>query len=343
MAVNRRFAWPVLALAASLALLGASPASAQTRDVVVRVVDVGPGLCVLATIPGGHDFLYDGGHWRGSGCRRAVSEMVTDGVLDLLVISHPDGDHLGEVPAILEDVEVRRIVHTGRDGTSGAWRDAMAAVERERVAGASVIDLGTSAIAPGTVFALGPASATFVAGWHDWDRTQSDGPLSPGERQNVISIVMRLDYRGRSILLTGDTIGRGIGDPPSDCDHAERWMVRHQPARLRADVLVAPHHGGDNGSSGCFVEAVRPGIVIFSAGHQHHHPTAAAAARYLALTPRPRIYRTDFGDDEGAREWEHGRRPGCTDRSGDDDLEIRIPYNRRARPRVRYLSARSSC
>ena len=34
------------------------------------------------------------------------------------------------------------------------------------------------------------------------------------------------------------------------------------------------------------------------------------------------MFRTDFGDDEGSSEWDHGRVPGSVDPIGDDDVDI---------------------
>jgi beta-lactamase superfamily II metal-dependent hydrolase len=329
--------------AAVLGLAVAAPAKAQTNDAIVRVVDTGPGLCVVAAIPGGFDLLYDAGHWNGQHCAAAVDQLVTDGQLDLIIISHSDGDHLGQLDTILSRTRATHIIHTGHPGTSNAWRDAMAAIETARLNGTRVTNLATRPLVPGDTLQLGPATVTLVAGWHNWEDSLSTGPLTPAERRNVISIVARLDYGGKSILLTGDTIGRRIGAGVDACDHAERWMVRNMTAALRADVLLAPHHGGDNGGSKCFIEAVQPKHVLFSAGHNHHHPTEAAAARYASLAPIPWRMRTDYGDDEGGNEWRHGRRRGCEDLPGDDDLEIRLPSEASRPLTVRYRSAVRAC
>jgi competence protein ComEC len=65
---------------------------------------------------------------------------------------------------------------------------------------------------------------------------------------------------------------------------------------LKADVLIAPHHAGNNGSSTCFMQAVDPQFVIFSAGHDHGHPSRGAAGRYLAHgILEPNLFRTDRG------------------------------------------------
>ncbi len=166
------------------------------------------------------------------------------------------------------------------------------------------------------------------------------------ERRNAISVVLRLDYRGRSVLFTGDTVGRRLTDPDEACKDAEQIMVANHMAgtvSLRADVLVAPHHGANNGASACFIDAVAPQFVIFASGHDHQHPTLRAATRFLAHgVPMNRFFRTDLGDDEsGAFEWKLGSIPGCSDPAGDDDVEIALRATGVAD--VDYLRTPSGC
>ncbi len=81
-------------------------------------------------------------------------------------------------------------------------------------------------------------------------------------------------------------------------------------------MLIAPHHGADNGSSKAFIDAVSPEWVIFTAGHAHKHPRAVAAQRYLNSGVKlDNMFRTDLGDDEGVKEWDHGRISGHKDKS----------------------------
>ena len=164
---------------------------------------------------------------------------------------------------------------------------------------------------------------TLVAGWSRWT---DPGPTA-SERANAISIVVRLEYKGRSILFTGDTVGKRLTDDDLACKDAEKIMVdRHNvgTVSLKADVLVASHHGGNNGSATCFIQAIAPQFVIFSSGHAHGHPTKSAADRFLANGGDvKRIFRTDFGDDEsGVFEWKEGSISGCSDPAGDDDVEV---------------------
>ena len=101
-------------------------------------------------------------------------------------------------------------------------------------------------------------------------------------------------------------------------------MLENSPAvPIDSDVLIAPHHGADNGSSTAFISAVSPRWVVFPAGRGHEHPDADTALRYLAFgVDTTHIYRTDLGDDEGGEEWGFGRVAGLQDATGDDGIEI---------------------
>jgi beta-lactamase superfamily II metal-dependent hydrolase len=335
--------WSRYAVAA--ACLVPLPIDAEAQDATARVVDVGPGLCVVISIPGGYDMLYDAGHWNSSTCRTAVSELVADERVELVVLSHSDGDHLGELPEVLGVKRAGVVLMTGsRREDTAAYRNAIRAIGDAVADNTTVLNLETWPIAPGTDFFLGPARVTFLAGWNQWDASLSDRTLSSSERRNAISIVMRLEYAGRSILLGGDTVGRAIDAPPETCGDAERFMVDRHGVALRSDVLIAGHHGADNASSTCFIEAVAPEFVVFSAGHDHEHPRQAAAQRFLAAgVPLANLFRTDRGDDEGADEWAEGRIAGCQDRRGDDDIEILLPVNPAQPVSLTYRSASSNC
>jgi len=330
---------------AALSLIVPRPAAAQ--DVEVRVVDVGAGLCTITTIPGDIYMVYDAGFWSGQRCLRAVEEEVDGEVIDLMIISHSDSDHLGDADDILAEFDVQRIIWTGhrRPGTANWDRMNEAIAAEARTAAASVRAMGSWPLVPGESLSLGPAVLTLLAGWDVWT---DPGPTA-AERRNAISVVVRLEYDGKSILYAGDTVGRRRDDPDTACKDAEALMVANHDAgvatgvaTLRSDVLLAPHHGGNNGSSACFIDRVNPTFVIFSAGHDNDHPTAAAANRYLARNvPLANMFRTDRGDDEGGFEWSQGRIPGCSDPTGDDDVLITLPLG--APARVRYAIPTPAC
>lgn len=110
---------------------------------------------------------------------------------------------------------------------------------------------------------------------------------------------------------------------------------------LESTILIAAHHGADNASSTCFIEAVKPKTVVFSAGSHDTfgHPSRNVVARFNELENAPDYFRTDFGDDEDHEShWEDSSTiPNCSDKSGDDDVLITLPDDGSS-PTVHYLS-----
>lgn len=308
-----------------------------------RVVDVGAGECCVVLIPGGHYVIFDGGNFKDGGATvmDALETLLPeDAEVDLLVISHSDADHLAAIDDILDAYTVKTVLHTGDVRTTDSWIAADAAIRNaEANFGTENLNLRDVAVDFGREFQFGDAKVTFVAGWH----TPPDefGDLSPSEKRNAISVVIRIEYGGKSILFTGDSVGRHIDDPVDVCLAAERFMVDNQSnVTIKSDVLVAAHHGADNGSSTAFIQAVQPDYVIFSAGHAHQHPRAVTAERFMhaGLSPS-RMLRTDRGDDEGFKEWDHLRIPNHSDPLGDDDVDILIHND--GRVQVEYREADS--
>lgn len=85
-----------------------------------------------------------------------------------------------------------------------------------------------------------------------------------------------------SVLLAGDIEA-----------HRETWLVSTDPDNLKADLLVAPHHGSSTSSTTAFIDQVSPKAVIFTVGkyNRWNFPKPEVVARYQAIDTE--IYRTD--------------------------------------------------
>jgi len=299
---------------------------AAAASLHMRVIDTGAGLCTVTRLPGGGYFIYDAGLRSAKTADAMLAQAPAGSVVEFLVISHTDADHLGNVPSICEHYSVRKILYSEVDRDTAKYAEFLEAIQSEAESeGAELISLASAPPTPGTQFALGGANLTYVFGANtppdEWGLT-----VGSPEWNNAGSIVMRLECHGRSILLTGDTVGREVDEPDEDCRAAELVMVAQANAvRLDSDVIIAPHHGADNASSAAFIQAVSPDFVVFSAGSVHSHPRRATAERYIAAGVLPEnMLRTDIGDDEGDKEWDFGRVDGNNDPSGDDHVDIEI-------------------
>ena len=316
----------------------------------VWIADVGAGLCTVTGAPGsdgGYSYMvYDAGNqiWdeqtgkflspERSDCADFI-DSVAGSELELMIISHSDADHLINANKVLKDRHVGLIVRTGaeRGATWRRWDDAVdKAVKEDR---AREHNLTRRKKLP-PAQELGNGRVTFVAGWDkplpEW------GSWGREKKNNMISIVARFEYGGSSVLFTGDTVGAPGGE---ECGYAEGYIVENKDKiPIKSDVLIAPHHGSYDSSSGCFIDAVCPTSVIFPSGTTNNrgyfHPRRSAVQRYLDRgVKRWNVFRTDLCDgDEGGKEWPHDRSQCQSGDSAKDHVLVVLPPE--GDPKVSY-------
>lgn len=325
----------------------APPTSSTVVD--IRILDVGAGLCVLIKLPGDKYVIYDAGSdakLNGNRTIEQIKEYIPAGTrIELMVLSHTDADHINGAGQVIRDYDVKKVLWTGYEAsmaggsTTAAYTRLITQLESHQ--GTENVNLHErdSIITPGNQFQIGATRFTFLCGFGsphpDWTG------LDKAEKLNGVSIVMKLEFGGKSVLFTGDAVGRHRDSQEDVLLATEHFLVNNAAQYLPSTVLIAPHHGAKNGSSTAFVDLVKPRSVIFAAGHQHRHPTSRTANLYLQYTVADSIYRTDRGDDEGGEEWSRGRRAGCSDKYNDDTIQIQLRSN--GTYRVYYMTPDGPC
>lgn len=92
----------------------------------------------------------------------------------------------------------------------------------------------------------------------EWDGVKFAmlGPLQNLPNENNNSCVLKVEGQGGTMLLTGDIE-----------QEAEQSLVDFYGLGLRADILIAPHHGSKTSSSPPFLSAVAPRWVLIPVGY----------------------------------------------------------------------------
>ncbi len=240
------------------------------RDLKVTAIDVGQGGSTLMELPGGGVMLYDGGGFSDNRLfdmgRRVVAPLLWSrkiATVDILVLSHPNADHLNGLIYIAEHFNVRELWTNGDANTTKGYGMLMAACrEKEIVVRKVDADTDDTVIGPVSLAILHP-SAGFLS------RLKERGQ----EYRNNGSLVLKATLGETAFLLTGDIEGR-----------AERQLVQRAGRDLASTVLFAPHHGSRTSSSADLVAAVGPEIVVISAGvaNRFGFPHAEVTDRYRA-------------------------------------------------------------
>lgn len=250
-------------------------------------LDVGQGTAVVVRTAR-HTLLYDTGPaYSGesdAGERVVVPVLRAWGErrLDRVVVSHRDIDHAGGASSVLAAYPSAEVWSSLEDE-----HPLLDAVRHHRRC-----EDGSAWEWDGVRFEVlhpGPA--------------QRAPPLKP----NQVSCVVRIRGARHSALLAGD-IER----------HEEARLVALHGARLRADWLLAPHHGSKTSSTADFLAAVQPRVAVFQAGYRNRfgHPAAEVLARYrergveVVTSPVCGAYRWSSGQGQCERErrpryWHH--------------------------------------
>lgn len=226
-------------------------------------LDVGQGSAVVVRTAR-HSLLFDAGPRYGgaavtlghdAGAHLINPALQSLGVaLDMVILSHDDIDHTGGALSVL------------------------AAHPRAKLIGSGVQALAQKAQRP-------LQSCLHGQSWQ-WDGVLLDflhptagdlasvaalGSRQASRRDNGISCVLRIRAAdGSTALLTGDI------------ERREEGRILQRGADVRAQLLVAPHHGSAGASSQEWVRAVRAQVVVFQSGlgNSFGHPAETVTRRY---------------------------------------------------------------
>ena len=240
----------------------------------VVFLDVGQGDAIFIQTPSGRQVLIDGGPSDSVLLSQLGRQMpFWDRTLDVVLLTHPDSDHITGLVGMLERYQVETVIFREVEMASEVYDYWLQLVEME---GADVYQ-GES----GLRMALDEGLGMTVL---------HPGAELPGGMElnaNNSSVVTRLVYGQVSVLLTGDIEAE-----------VEHQLVAEGTA-LSSTVLKAAHHGSCSSTTQAFLDAVAPEVVVISVGADNDfgHPCAEVLERLEdALSERDRglpVYRTD--------------------------------------------------
>lgn len=217
---------------------------------VVSYLDVGQGDASLLQAEGCTMLIDTGRHDRQDLLPLLQQAGVT--ALDVLVLTHPHADHIGQAARVLRTLPVAEVWMSG-------WEHTTATFER-------------------TLDALLDSEAGY------WEPRTGDthrcGPLfiqilNPSEPLTDIhdNLALRVTFGQVAFLWTGDAETR----------HEEAMLATGLP--VVAQVLQLGHHGSRTSSGERFLQAVDPSVAVYSAGrdNDYGHPHREVMERLEAL------------------------------------------------------------
>jgi competence protein ComEC len=221
----------------------------ETGDITMTLLDVGQGLSVVVQTTD-HLLVYDTGAKFS-----AESDM---GQRVLLPFLRSQG--IAKIDSLI-------ISHGDNDHIGGA-ASLMHGMDTEKVLSS----------VPQLLSAYAPTECVAGQSWL-WDEVKFTilAPQQAFHSKNNNSCVLKIQSVHGTVLLTGDIEAA-----------AESWLVETYGEALKADVLVAPHHGSKTSSTAAFLQAVHPDYVLIPAGYRNQfgHPHQDVLTRYRRVNAK---------------------------------------------------------
>lgn len=240
----------------------------QPRFLEVIFFDVGQGDAIWIISPQRHQILIDGGP--GSVILEKIKKEMPfyDRTIDLVILTHPESDHILGLIEVLRSYKIKNILWTGVEKETelfGKWQEA---IGEEGAAEIIIAQAGQKIrITAGVFEILNP--------------TENLQGQKPKDTNNT-SIVLQLIFGENEILLTGDI-------------YQEKEIELVEKFDLASDILKISHHGSKTSSSEEFLKEVSPDIAVISCGkdNRYGHPHPEVLERLENI----KILRTDLDGD----------------------------------------------
>jgi len=236
-----------------------------THQAWLTVLDVGQGQSIIIETQN-HVVVYDAGAKWGESTDAAKVAVLpylkahSWEDIDLLMISHSDLDHAGGTQSILAAFPVVEKVTGQADKLNKQLNQQL---DEERV---RQLENQKSENHPQKAILRSDFKACQSGQKWLFDGVEFS-ILSPenieGLSDNDASCVLKVSIANNSVLITGDLSSRG-----------ERQLVKRfkiSPETLKANLLVAGHHGSKHSSSLDFLNIVNPSQVVFSSGYMNRY------------------------------------------------------------------------
>ncbi len=211
---------------------------ADDYDFSVHFIDVGKADSILIEY-GDLSFLVDTGTVNSFDTIYEYLQKRNIETLTAMFITHSDIDHIGSAYKLTNVVDVEKIYMGNDTSNSVEALNLNSKINENNIENIFIDDMLSLDFHELSVVIHSPTCTDF--------------------HSNDLSLMMKLEYKDLSILLTGD----------AEFD-AENYYMEHK-IDLSADVLKVGHHGSDSSSSIDFLNYVNPTLAIICVGENKYN------------------------------------------------------------------------
>jgi competence protein ComEC len=220
----------------------------------VDFFDVGQGDAIFIETPSRQQILIDGGP-DSKILEKLGKEMpFYDRTIDLVILTHPERDHLMGLLEVLKKYKVENILWTGIVRDTAEFKEWLKLIKKEKA------NIFITRAGQRIIFSMSPDLVDrYIEIFYPFENLE--GQLF--KDSNNTSIVAKLNFGENSFLFTGDayqSVEEELIIRENSCSNSCKF------ATLDSDILKIAHHGSKTSSSEEFLKAVLPELAIISVG-----------------------------------------------------------------------------
>ena len=246
------------------------------QNLLVTFLDVGQGDAIFIEIPNGNQILIDGGPDDSVLAKLGSRMPFWDRSIDLVILTHPEKDHVAGLVEILRRYDVDRVLWTGVAHSIAEFYEWERLLKEKNISAIYAYAGQHARLGQGAFLDVLSPSGDFVG--------------KSVKELNETSVVVKFEHGENSFLFTGD-IGRSTEYRMLSESLNTRYFI------LDTDVLKVAHHGSKYSSMEPFLAAVSPNIAIAQVGRKNRygHPARETLDRLAAVGAA--IFRNDTDGD----------------------------------------------
>ena len=232
----------------------------------VSYIDVGQGDSTLIQLPDGKTMLIDAGTADFSNVVATILKDKQIHTIDYLVGTHPHSDHIGGMPAIITQFNVKEYIQPNMNGFS---------LENNYFA-----DKLNTALKQAGIQVITASYGYMIASGENWTaEVLSPRDNAVFEELNDYSLIIKVTYGKTAFMFTGDA---GYT--------AELELLNED---LSCDVLKVGHHGSFGSTCTAFLSETDPSIGVISVGKDNENNLPNDYVLQRLTEEGVRILRTD--------------------------------------------------
>ncbi|MEZ0536166.1 ComEC/Rec2 family competence protein [Caldicellulosiruptoraceae bacterium PP1] len=226
-------------------------------------LDVGQGDSIIIKTPNNNFILIDSGPRSSLDKFKKYLKLLNIDKFYAVFATHPHEDHIGNMDYVMNNYTIKNFYSSNSYTNTDTFMDMLNSLKRK--------NLKIKALWAGDKITIDDIEFEILS------------PSKKYEELNNMSLVIKVSYKGNSVLLMGDAM-----------NEAEKDIIKNG-YNLKSDIIKIGHHGSYSSSSFQFLKLVNPKYAIISAAknNEYGHPHKVTLNKLKKLKIKTYITKDD--------------------------------------------------